>query len=262
MASSSPTVTTASRPAPDIGALRERTATPPTAQRPAGSWRDALTERLPVWVRVRCGIELRTLAALAVLLVGVLALAVHHFWAGRPEAVRPPRREVPEATAAAAVPAPAPVQRSASPSAAVVVVDVAGKVRDPGVRRLPAGSRVADALAAAGGAREGADISGLNRARVLVDGEQIVVGAAGSPPPAPSGSSTTAGPAGRGQGPLSLNSATLEQLDALPGVGPVLAQHILDYRTQHGGFRSVTDLRKVNGIGARRFTDLKPLVQP
>lgn len=63
-------------------------------------------------------------------------------------------------------------------------------------------------------------------------------------------------------GPVSLNSATLEQLDALPGVGPVLAQHILEYRTQHGGFRSVSDLRHVNGIGARRFTDLKPLVQP
>ncbi|GAA3064471.1 hypothetical protein GCM10020000_55110 [Streptomyces olivoverticillatus] len=80
-------------------------------------------------------------------------------------------------------------------------------------------------------------------------------------PPASTGAGGGPGAAGAA-GPVSLNSATLDQLDSLPGVGPVLAQHILDYRTQHGGFRSVSELRDVNGIGARRFTDLKPLVQP
>ncbi|MGI5337946.1 helix-hairpin-helix domain-containing protein [Streptomyces sp. CA-181903] len=156
-------------------------------------------------------------------------------------------------------------------------MDVSGKVRHPGIQRLPAGSRVVDALDAAGGASPGVDMTVLNRARVLADGEQIVVGAppgAGSPPPntparangaSPGGSSRPATgntPAAGPNSPLSLNTATVEQLDALPGVGPVLAQHIVDYRTEHGGFRSVTDLRQVNGIGARRFADLRPLVQP
>ncbi|MER5784984.1 ComEA family DNA-binding protein [Streptomyces mobaraensis] len=163
------------------------------------------------------------------------------------------------------------------PSTGGVVVDVSGKVRHPGIQRLPVGSRVVDALDAAGGASPGVDMTGLNRARVLADGEQIVVGAppgAGPPPPNAPAHTNDAGrggasrpPAGTAaatgaNGPLSLNAATVEQLDALPGVGPVLAQHIVDYRTEHGGFRSVTDLRQVNGIGARRFTDLRPLVQP
>ncbi|MFJ2584332.1 MULTISPECIES: ComEA family DNA-binding protein [unclassified Streptomyces] len=143
---------------------------------------------------------------------------------------------------------------------------MSGKVRRPGIRQLPSGSRVADALRAAGGVRAGADLTGLNRARVLMDGEQIVVGA-------PSGTSTEGGAGGvalgssggggsAAAGPVSLNTATVEQLDTLPGVGPVLAQHIVDYRAQHGGFRSIDELREVNGIGDRRFADLQPLVGP
>ncbi|MEU1373195.1 ComEA family DNA-binding protein [Streptomyces triculaminicus] len=258
--------------AADLGSLRDRASAPaPAAGTPRlpGRWRMALAERLPVWVQVRCGIEPRTLAALTVVLVAAAVLAAYHFWAGRPQTVRPPERETPAVTApaaarpATALPGPS-VGASSGAAARMVVVDVAGKVPHPGVRRLPAGSRVADALAAAGGARPGADTTGLNRARLLMDGEQILVGATapGQPaaPPAPPGAPAGAGAAAGG--PLSLNSATLEQLDGLPGVGPVLAQHILDYRTRHGGFRSVADLRHVDGIGARRFTDLKPLVQP
>ncbi|PWG07010.1 DNA-binding protein, partial [Streptomyces sp. V2] len=149
-----------------------------------------------------------------------------------------------------------------------IVVDVSGKVRDPGVHRLPAGSRVVDALRAAGGVRPGADVSGLNQARFLVDGEQVAVGVPGAVGGAGgvSGSGGVAGgggAAGGGAGvPVSLGTATVEQLDALPGVGPVLAQHILDYRTQHGGFRSVDELRQVNGIGERRFSELRELVRP
>ncbi|MYU15958.1 ComEA family DNA-binding protein, partial [Streptomyces sp. SID8361] len=90
-------------------------------------------------------------------------------------------------------------------------------------------------------------------------------GAAADPavgaPTAPNGPNAPAGPGAPG-GSISLNSATTEQLDTLPGVGPVLAQHIIDYRTQHGGFRSIDELREVNGIGERRFADLRPLVQP
>lgn len=147
-------------------------------------------------------------------------------------------------------------------------MDVGGKVRRPGLQRLPAGSRVADALRAAGGVRPGTDTGGLNRARLLVDGEQIVVGA---PAPVP-GVGAEAGAAGPGTGasvagaapgtPVSLSTATVDQLDALPGVGPVLAQHIVDYRARHGGFRSVDELREVNGIGERRFADLRNLVRP
>ena len=238
----------------------------------------ALRERLPLWLQLRCGMELRTVAALAVTLVVALAFAVYHFWSGRPQTVRAPEPE--PARAAAAAPGPTAGARPAAGAAGAagaggrsVVVDVTGKVRRPGLRQLPSGARVADALKAAGGARPGADTSGLNRARPLVDGEQIVVGAPANQAPAstaaPAGTAGTA-PTGPAPGPgappagvvISLNAATAEQLDTLPGVGPVLARHILDYRTQHGGFRSIDELREVNGIGDRRFADLRPLVQP
>ncbi|MFF0503846.1 helix-hairpin-helix domain-containing protein [Streptomyces fimicarius] len=246
-------------------------------------------ERLPLWVRLRCGMAPRTPVVLGLVLVAAVALAAVHFWSARPQAVRAPEPVADEATAPALPPdplrsgAPDPVPRPAgevSPVAgggvgesAQIVVDVSGKVRRPGVRRLPAGSRVADALEAAGGVRAGTDMTGLNRARVLMDGEQVVVGL----PPGPSafgvaggggaGSVGGDGPAGASGGPapsapLSLNTATAEQLETLPGVGPLLAQHLIDYRTENGGFRSVDELRQVNGIGDRRFADIQPLVRP
>ncbi|MHA3704450.1 ComEA family DNA-binding protein [Jatrophihabitans sp. YIM 134969] len=161
---------------------------------------------------------------------------------------------------------------SASPSApepgasaaATVTVDVAGLVVRPGVYVLPAGSRVDDALAAAGGARPGADLTTLNRARVLVDGEQLAVGVPGAPAGSGpvGGASTQSGPAsGVAPGGLvDLNTAGLADLDTLPGVGPVLAQAIVDWRTDHGRFASVDDLQQVTGIGPSRFADLKDLV--
>ncbi|QKV97854.1 ComEA family DNA-binding protein [Streptomyces sp. NA02950] len=249
-----------------------------------------LRERLPTWLQVRCGMQLRTLAALSVALLVAVAFAVYHFWTGRPQTVRAPDPEPPRAAPAGSVPTPG--GRPGPGAGRSVVVDVTGKVRRPGLRTLPSGARVDDALEAAGGVRPGADTSGLNRARPLVDGEQIVVGAPagqapGGPPAAggdaagtgggtgsgagtgpgagapgaPAGPGTAGGPGAPG-GPVSLNSATPEQLDTLPGVGPVLARHIIDYRTQHGGFRSIEELREVNGIGERRFADLRPLVRP
>lgn len=204
--------------------------------------------------------EPKTAAALAVVLVVSIGFAAHHFWTGRPRTVAVPPAV---ATFPAAAPAPAPTgSRTPRPEPgprAALVVDVAGKVRRPGLRRLPTGSRVADALEAAGGALPGADTSALNLARRLADGEQILVGRPGAP-----GMPALAAPGGAPAPPaaVSLNGATADQLDTLPGVGPVLARHILEYRAQHGGFTSVDQLRDVNGIGDRRFADLKPLVTP
>ncbi|MEU9864092.1 ComEA family DNA-binding protein [Streptomyces sp. NPDC047971] len=229
----------------------------------------ALSDRLPVWVRSRCGLEPRTLAALAVVLVVAAGLAGRSFWAGRPEVVKAPevvRAAPPESVASATEPTePA----AGTPPPPDVVVDVSGKVRRPGVLTLPGGSRVADALRAAGGVRPGTDVTGLNRARILLDGEQVVVGLPAVPNNPGSGSGAGGvsgagggGPAGVRAGPLSLNSATVEQLDTLPGVGPVLARHIVDHRLERGGFRSVAELREVTGIGERRFAELAPLVRP
>ncbi|MGW3987481.1 helix-hairpin-helix domain-containing protein [Streptomyces sp. NPDC004830] len=275
-----------------------------------GTWRErsglALRERMPVWMQARCGLERRSVLALAAVLVLAATFAAQHFWSGRTETVRPPevvRAAVPygqqdesggageapgsggagaaegastgSAAAASAGAAGGAAKAGAGSGAGEIVVDVGGKVREPGIHRLPAGSRVADALRAAGGVKPGTDTDGLNRARFLVDGEQVLVGAPGSgagdaPPGGIAGAAGAAGaapPGGTANGsaptaPVSLNTATLDQLDTLPGVGPVLAQHIVDYRTRHGGFRSVDELREVNGIGDRRFADLRALVRP
>ncbi|MGV9919215.1 helix-hairpin-helix domain-containing protein [Streptomyces cellulosae] len=228
----------------------------------------ALRERLPLWVQARCGLERRSVVALSALLALALVFAVQHFWTGRTQPVRAP--EVVRAAPAAqgkgmdgggGDPSGVPDSfgQAGGTTAPEIVVDVSGKVRDPGVHRLPAGSRVEDALKAAGGVRPGTKTGGLNRARFLVDGEQLVVGGpAPAAAAAPAGTGAAAGPTA----PVSLNTATVDQLDTLPGVGPVLAQHIVDYRTRNGGFRSVDELREVNGIGDRRFADLRDLVRP
>jgi competence protein ComEA len=211
--------------------------------------------------------DARTVVALAAVLAVAVGFGVHHFWTGRPRTIAaPPARRRPSVPLEPA----ARVRPYVSASPAQVVVDVTGKVRHPGLRRLPTGARVADALTAAGGALPGTDTGALNLARVLVDGEQVVVGPArGAAGALAAGGAAGAGAAsgvgaaaGAAAGPVSLNSATLEQLETLPGVGPVLAQRIVDYRVKHGPFASADRLGDVPGIGDRRLAELKPLVTP
>ena len=144
--------------------------------------------------------------------------------------------------------------------AARVVVDVVGAVRRPGLYRLDQGSRIADAVARAGGATGKADLAQVNLAAPLADGEQVVVpkrGAAGA-----AGAAVGPGGTGAATGPVHLSTATLDQLDSLPGIGPVTAQKILDYRAKHGAFSSVDELDAVPGIGPSRMDQLRDLVAP
>ncbi|MBA9045797.1 MULTISPECIES: ComEA family DNA-binding protein [Streptomyces] len=249
-------------PSEHVGRPSERVDRPPEyMDPPPPDWREragtALRERLPVWLQSRCGVERRGTVALAVLLVVAALFAVQHFWVGRPESVSAPQVVRTRPTYPKGPGASGDVGGGPATPGGQIVVDIGGKVRAPGIRRLPAGSRVADALRAAGGVRPGVNTDGLNRARFLVDGEQVVVGESAAAV-APAGTAAPSGPAAQ----VSLNTATEDQLDTLPGVGPVLARHIIDYRTRHAGFRSVDELRQVNGIGDRRFTDLRDLVRP
>jgi competence protein ComEA len=145
----------------------------------------------------------------------------------------------------------------------MVVIDVQGQVHRPGVVELPEGSRVVDALAAAGGVTRRATTLTLNLAQVLVDGTQVLVPSRRRVTAGAASGATSAQPAEPGSmagGVVNLNTATLAQLDDLPGIGPVLAQRILDYRSEHGSFTTADQLMDVSGIGASTFADLESLV--
>ena len=148
-----------------------------------------------------------------------------------------------------------------APARSLLVVHVVGEVRRPGLYRLRDGARIADAVLRAGGALRDADLAAVNLAAPLVDGVQILVPARTvAPNGSPAGSA--GGAPGVPTGPVSLSSATLEELDQLPGVGPITAQKIVDYRTEHGPFASVDDLDAVPGIGPTRIEQLRELVTP
>ena len=155
-------------------------------------------------------------------------------------------------------PVPVRVDQAESGDAGWAVVQVAGEVRRPGVYRVRAGRRVDHAVRMAGGATERADLTGVNLAAKVEDGRQVIVparGAAAASSPAATGAGAGAAPAGGQQ--INLNTATVEQLDQLDGVGPVTARKIVAYRQQHGGFRSVAELDQVPGIGPKRLAALK-----
>lgn len=159
----------------------------------------------------------------------------------------------------ARAPASVKIERPASTGA---LVHVAGAVRHPGVYRLHDGDRVKDAVERAGGARSGADVNAINLAAKVADGQQVVVPRRGAAAPAVGDAGTGEGAVGAAaQPPVSLNSATAAQLDTLDGVGPATAQKILDWRREHGGFRSIDDLGEVPGIGPKRMAALRGKVQ-
>lgn len=233
----------------------------------------------------RAGHRLRPLppAAVALVAVGVLATLIAAYLALRAPATTVPVVDFPASAGPTASRAPGPLgspvpSSMATAAPARIVISVVGLVRRPGLVRLAPQSRVADALAAAGGAKPGADLLSLNLARPLRDGDQVVVGLAdapgraglrstvigidgnssGPPPVAGPGSPTDGGPGSGGK--VDLNTATLEQLDALPGVGPVTAKAIVEWRSTHGAFAAVDQLAEVDGIGPARLQRLRALV--
>lgn len=220
--------------------------------------------------------RLAVLGVLVLLVAVVVVLGIRVAWANssaKPESIAAAAHGPPGGLMSRTVPAAfASSGATASPTAAsVLLVHVVGQVRRPGVVRLPAGSRVLDAVEAAGGALRSADLNHLNLARVVVDGEQIVVPKPGEVSPAAGASGapgTGTGSAGQGStgggsagGLVDLNTADAAALDSLPGVGPVLSQRILDWRTQHGRFSSVDELGEVSGIGDKLLAQIGPKVK-
>ena len=217
---------------------------------PDRTWRERLDETVE---RIRDGRRAQVVAGLgATVCVAVVAFALL-----RPAGADP----APEATlprASTTVVSPPPVSSSGG---AVVVVQAAGAVQHPGLYRLAPGARVDDLVTAAGGLAADADADRLNLAALLADGQKIYVPRVGEPLPSDAVTGGSSGDASTPTQPLDLNQATLQQLDALPGIGPATAQAILDYRAQHGRFRSVDDLQNVRGIGDAKLEQIRPLVR-
>jgi competence protein ComEA len=178
---------------------------------------------------------------LAVIFALSIGIAGFYFLNSRPHTQMPVMSEVP------------PIISQAEP--AKLIINVAGKVANPGVYQLPSGSRVIDAIEAAGNQLKGVDISDINLARVLVDGEQILVGASKY-----SGGKAVAKKVSP-DNPLDVNRATLAQLDTLPGIGPVTAQRIIDYRIKVGRINALDELKKISGLGGLKFEEIKPLLR-
>ncbi len=217
--------------------------------------------------RLRLAWDTNSARWLVAVLVAVVALVGLWVWRSSPgeqansaQLLRP-ASPIPSDSAASASTGPVLAGTSVSAAPSTIVVDVTGPVRRPGIVTLPSGSRVADALAAAGGLVRGK--LRINLARVLRDGEQVDASAREAAPLAAGaiGPRGAAPPGSVAGDKVDLNTATLDQLDQLPRVGPITAQKIIDFRTQNGGYRSVDQLQEVSGIGERTFAQLAPLVR-
>ncbi|TQL67690.1 competence protein ComEA [Nocardioides albertanoniae] len=223
---------------------------------------------LPEPLRGRVSLGPWHLVIVSLVLVAGLALACWWMIRSDPEVV-PAARAAPSASPMVALPtgSAAPGSVAATPtagaSAGTVTVDVEGKVPKPGIVVLPVGSRVVDAVEAAGGSSH-KHLAGLNLAALLTDGQQIVVGAPSGAGPgggaAPGAAASAAGAPAPGGARVSLNAASMQELETLPGVGPVTAQAIIDWRTSNGSFTSVDELLEVDGIGPKTMASLEPLV--
>jgi competence protein ComEA len=195
----------------------------------------------------------RPYLAMVLLFVIVLAGTIYYFMNNRQ----------PESPARMTIVTPTP---RATATTAALIIDVRGAVLQPGVYTLPLGSRVQDALALAGNLTVNADTRNLNLARRLNDGEQLYIPIVGEAPPATAAiavkSGTASGPAATKNPPskINVNTASLADLDALPGIGPAIAQRIVDYRTQNGDFKKIEDLKKVRGISDAFIEQIKDLV--
>ncbi|MEO5710405.1 MAG: ComEA family DNA-binding protein [Nocardioidaceae bacterium] len=226
-------------------------------------------DRLPPPLQGRVRLTAGHVAVVALLVAGALGLTA--WWVVRADGgseTLPPVTTIPTGLVSVAPTSPGPtspgptaigagVATPSSPSGSIVV-DVAGKVRRPGIATLPLGSRVVDAVEAAGGTRPGVRLGALNLARVLTDGEQVVVGQPGAPGVAASAASAP-GAGTVGATPMvNLNSASQAQLEELPGVGPVTAQAILAFRTEQGPFTAVDELLEVSGIGDATLAEIAP----
>ncbi len=195
--------------------------------------------------------KLVTYAAVGLLLLAI-ALRLHAHGGGG----------APPATVSLAPAGGARAPSAASPAPVRELwVDVAGAVRRPGLYKVPAGSRLAAALERAGGVSRRGDETGVNLAAPLHDGQQVIVPVRGAA--AVAGAAAPGGPRAAGaSGPISLGQATEAQLESLDGIGPALAGRILEYRQQHGGFRSLDELKEVSGIGDKRFEALRGALVP
>ncbi|WP_433578650.1 helix-hairpin-helix domain-containing protein [Nocardia brasiliensis] len=265
----------------DVGVVRSPGwLTEPAARR---GWRDRLVPERFRGIRVDPGRR----GVCTLLAVGVVAMVVAGVVIFRERPVARPVPPLPAVHSTADAAAPAlpsgtetqsaarPKLVESAPAAGELVVSVVGLVHRTGLVRLPTGARVADALTAAGGPRDGADTTGLNLAQRLSDGDQVLVGPSGADPAAPKLGSATISAGGRPTAPsapgsaqptpssgrLDLNTATEAQLDALPGVGPVTAKAIIAWRTTHGRFTDITQLGEVDGIGPARLARLRELVR-
>jgi competence protein ComEA len=257
--------------APAAGADRDVTPEPAMAVGPSMTslLRAWVADRLPLWIHGVSDQARRRMAFGVVAAIGLVAagvLVVHHRHAGTDEYTGsswPGSTSTIASDAASASPAPAGGDAASTSGSDSIVVDVGGKVRHPGLVTLPPGSRVADAIAAAGGALRRRDIATTDLAARVGDGQLLLIGTAGS-------SGATAGvtsgdpssSAGSPAAPVDLSSADLTTLETLPGIGPVTAQKIIDWRTAHNGFTSIEQLQQVPGIGPAHYAEVESLVTP